>query len=202
VPEHRISPFDHPQRIVTALTYDLPIGKGRALNVNSKALDAVVGGWHLNSVYLYQIGAPLVWANGSTTSPGDYVFYGGAGSLPASYNNQETAITSSGTVLPAFNSGLFATSSSNTFEYHVRTFSSTFPNIRQAPFNEWDPSILKAFSFTERAYLQLRFEFFNVLNHPNFSAPASLSATAATFGEITSVANRPRTIQLGARFVF
>jgi len=50
--------------------------------------------------------------------------------------------------------------------------------------------------------LQLRFEFFNMLNHPNFSAPGTLSATSSAFGVITSVANRPRTIQLGARFVF
>jgi hypothetical protein len=29
-----------------------------------------------------------------------------------------------------------------------------------------------------------------------------LSATSTAFGVITAVANRPRTIQLGARFVF
>jgi hypothetical protein len=202
VPEKRISPFDHPQRIVTAITYDLPVGKGRALNINSKAINAVAGGWHVNSVFIYQIGAPLIWANGSSTSPGDYAFFGGAGSLPASFNNEQTAVTAANVVLPSFNTGLFATASASTFEYHIRTFSTTFPNIRQDAINEWDPSVLKAFSFTERAYLQLRFEFFNVLNHPNFSAPATLSATSSTFGEITSVANRPRTIQLGARFVF
>jgi hypothetical protein len=187
---------------VAAITYDLPVGKGLPVNVNSPVLNAIVGGWHLNSVYIYQVGAPLVWANGSTTSPGDYVFYGGPGVLPASFNNNQTAVTSSGTVLPAFNTALFATNSSNTFEYHIRTFSTTFDNIRQSPINEWDPSVLKAITLREKAYLQLRFEFFNVLNHPNFSAPATLSATSTTFGEITSAANRPRTIQLGARVVF
>jgi hypothetical protein len=201
-PERRISPFDHPQRIVAALTYDVPIGRGLALNVNSHLLNAIVGGWHLNSVYIYQIGAPLIWANGSTTSPGDYVFFGGPGALPASFNNQQANTTTAGVAIPAFNTSLFATNSSNAFAYHIRTFSTTFPNIRQDAINEWDPSVLKGFNFTERAYLQLRFEFFNVLNHPNFNAPASLSATSSSFGDITSVANRPRTIQLGARFVF
>ncbi len=202
MPEKRISPFDHTQHIVTAITYDLPVGKGRSLNVNSPVMNAIVGGWHLNSVYIYQVGAPLNWDNGSTTSPGDYAYFGGPGALPASFNNQETAIGANGQPIAAFNTGLFATASANTFEYHIRTFSTTFPNIRQAPINEWDPSVLKGFNITEKAYLQLRFEFFNVLNHPNFAAPASLSATATTFGQITSVANRPRTIQLGARFVF
>jgi hypothetical protein len=202
VPEKRTSPFDHPQRIVGLLTYDLPIGKGQALNINSRWLDAVAGGWHINSVYIYQIGAPLVWANGSTTSPGDYVFFGGSGALPASFNNQQANTTVSGGGIPAFNTSLFATNSNSTFEYHIRTFSSTFPNIRQDAINEWDPSVLKSFRFTEKAYLQLRFEFFNMLNHPNFAAPGTLSATSSSFGVITAVANRPRTIQLGARIVF
>jgi hypothetical protein len=200
--ERRISPFDHPQRIVMALTYDLPVGRGRAFNIQSRTLDAIVGGWHVNSVYIYQIGAPLNWDNGSTTSPGDYVFYGGPGSLPASLNNQQANTTTAGVALPAFNTGLFATNSASVFAYHIRTFSTTFPNVRQDAINEWDPSILKAFRFTEKSYLQLRFEFFNVLNHPNFAAPASLSATSSAFGAITAVANRPRTIQIGARFVF
>jgi hypothetical protein len=202
VPEKRISPFDHTQRIVAAIMYDLPVGKGQSLNVNSPVLNAIVSGWHLNSVYIYQVGAPIIWANGSTTSPGDYVFFGGPGTLPASYNNEQANTTAAGVALPAFNTGLFATNSNSTFEYHIRTFSSTFPNIRQDAINEWDPSVLKGFTFAEKAYLQLRFEFFNILNHPNFAAPASLSATSSSFGDITSVANRPRTIQLGARFVF
>jgi hypothetical protein len=202
VPEKRISPFDHPQRIVLALTYDLPVGRGQALNVNRRWLDAIVGGWHLNSVYTYQIGQPLNWDNGSTTTPGDYVFYGGPGALAASLNNRQANTTASGAALPAFNTSLFATNSANAFAYHIRTFSTTFPNIRQDAINEWDPSILKRFTTSEKTYLQLRFEFFNVLNHPNFAAPANMSATNSAFGVITAVANRPRTVQLGARFVF
>jgi hypothetical protein len=201
-PEKRISPFDHPQRIVLAATYDLPIGRNRALDIHSRALDAIVGGWHVNSVYIYQIGAPYNWDNGSTTSPGDYVYYGGPGALPASLNNAQANTTAAGVALPSFNTALFATSSTNAFAYHIRTFSTTFPNVRQYPINEWDPSVLKRFQTSEKTYLQLRFEFFNMLNHPNFSPPGTLSATSSAFGVITSVANRPRTTQLGARFVF
>ena len=161
-----------------------------------------MGDWHLNSIYNYQIGAPLNWDNGSTTSPGDYVYFGGAGALAASYNSRETQTTPGGTALSTFNTALFQTNSSNTFAYHIRTFSTTFSNIRQDALNEWDPSLLKKIYMKEKVYLQLRFEFFNVLNHPTFSAPGTLSATNAAFGVITSVANRPRTIQLGARLVF
>jgi len=201
VPEKRASPFDHTQRFVLAFTYDLPFGHNRPLNVNSRWLNAVVGGWTMNSVYIWQVGAPLVWVNGSTTTPGDYVYFGGPGALATGYNNRQVNTTTAGTALPAFNTSLFITNSANTFSYHIRTFSTTFDNLRQDGLNEWDPSILKRIQFKERMYLQLRFEFFNVLNHPTFTAP-NLQATSTSFGTITSVSNRPRTIQVGARFVF
>src|SRR5207248_2495473 len=52
--EKRISPFDHPLRFVTAVNYDLPVGRGRLLNIESRLLDEVVGGWSINGVYTYQ----------------------------------------------------------------------------------------------------------------------------------------------------
>jgi hypothetical protein len=201
VPEKRVSPFDHPQRFVAAVSYDLPIGHGRAVNLRSRWLDAIAGGWHLNSVYTFQTGAPLVWVNGSTTTPGDYVFFGGPGALAASYSNRYTETSVNGTALPSFDTTQFATNSANAFAYHIRTFSTTFPNLRQDGLNEWDPSMLKNFYVTEKAYFQLRFEVFNILNHPTFGAP-NLQATGGQFGVITTQANRPRTVQAGARFVW
>ena len=64
--------------------------------------------------------------------------------------------------------------------------------------------MLKDFAFTDKAYLQLRFESFNTLNHAVFAAPNVSSATASNFGYVTAVAanSQPRQIQLGARIVF
>ena len=199
-PEKRISPFDHTLRFVTAISYDLPIGRNRAVDIRSRWLDALVGGWHVNSVYTWQTGAPLAWMNGSTTTPGDYVYFGGPGALSA-INNRQANTTATGVAIPAFDTSLFVTNASNTFAYHIRTFSTTFPNVRQDGLNEWDPSLLKKFDIREQTYFQLRFECFNVLNHPTFSAP-NLQATNAQFGVINSVSNRPRTMQIGARLVF
>ena len=102
---------------------------------------------------------------------------------------------------PRSASSVFVTASANTFQYHIRTFSTTFSNLRADGINQYDPSLSKRFLFGEKASLQIRFEAFNALNHPVSSAP-STTATNSAFGEITSSANRFRTIQLGARVVF
>ncbi|MGB9454410.1 MAG: hypothetical protein WCB12_00065 [Bryobacteraceae bacterium] len=66
---------------------------------------------------------------------------------------------------------------------------------------QWDPSLLKRFTITEKASLQLRLEAYNVLNRPTFAAPSTTASNSA-FGTITATANRFRTIQLGGRIVF
>jgi hypothetical protein len=87
------------------------------------------------------------------------------------------------------------------FQFHLRTLPTTFSSLRQDGQNNFDASIIKRFSVAEQAYLQFRFEAFNVLNHPTFGAP-NLQVTSANFGVINTQANRPRQLQLGVRFVF
>jgi hypothetical protein len=190
--EKRISPFDHPNHFVLAATYELPFGKGQRFDIEPHWANLIAGGWVLNGIYTYETGAPIVWSNGSTNTPGDYVFYGGPGALTVDPSQ------TSGT---AFNTALFATNSSNTFAYHLRTFSTTFPDLRADGLNNFDTSLLKQFNVTESMYLQLRLEAFNVFNHPEFNAP-NVTATNGSFGEITSQLNRSRALQIGARFVF
>ena len=85
-----------------------------------------------------------------------------------------------------------------------RTLPQTLSWVRQDGFNNSDVSILKNFNLIEGAYLQLRFETFNTLNHPVFAAPNVSSATASNFGYITAVTanSLPRQVQLGARIAF
>lgn len=63
-----------------------------------------------------------------------------------------------------------------------------------------DSSLTKSFRITERQRAELRFEFFNVLNHTNFSAPSS-SYNSATFGIIQRAAD-PRILQFAAKYAF
>ena len=191
-PEKRISAFDHPNRFVVGSSYELPIGKGKAWNLESRWASLLLGGWRVNGIYSYQTGAPLQWVNGSTTTIGDYVYVGG----PLNLNNRQANPNT-----PAFNTGAFLTSSTQVFQYHIRTFSTTFPEFRSDGINNLDASVLKQFNVSERAYFQLRGEVFNTLNHPTFASP-NMTANNSGFGTITQQANRPRQLQLGARFVF
>ena len=55
--------------------------------------------------------------------------------------------------------------------------------------------------FERSQYLDLRFEAFNALNHPQFSAPGSVQGSS-TFGQITSTNSDNRDLQIAAKYVF
>lgn len=78
-----------------------------------------------------------------------------------------------------------------------------------------DLSLMKRFLFTESRFLQVRFEAFNALNHPNFGDPnftmtsnqidpATLQAIPGTgsFGKITSTRLDMRELQVSLKIVF
>jgi len=87
-------------------------------------------------------------------------------------------------------------------------------------FKNFDFSIAKNFTFGEQYRLQLRAEFFNILNHPNFANPYGgqngfglNDPSAASFGcgcatpDIAAAnpaigSGGPRSVQLAAKFVF
>src|SRR5438270_6513979 len=58
--EHGISSNDTPQRLVAAVIIELPFGRDRWIGGGmNRVLDAIVGGWALNTVTTFQSGQPL-----------------------------------------------------------------------------------------------------------------------------------------------
>jgi hypothetical protein len=86
-------------------------------------------------------------------------------------------------------------------------------NILRLPgINNWDMSLFKNTRITERVNTQLRFEFFNVWNHTQWSgvnlgiSPANpgdpvTSGTRGTTGQVNSTRD-PRNLQLGLKIMF
>ncbi|MBI2686623.1 MAG: TonB-dependent receptor [Acidobacteria bacterium] len=65
----------------------------------------------------------------------------------------------------------------------------------------WDFALFKEFTPREHHRIQFRFEAFNFLNTPQFSAP-SRSLGAADFGRIGSTVVNNREMQLGLKYIF
>ncbi|HEY3837827.1 MAG TPA: hypothetical protein VGL72_14700, partial [Bryobacteraceae bacterium] len=180
---------DFPQHLAVTATYDLPFGNGRWIGKDVNRLtDELIGGWQLAGVYMWESGTALNWGNVIYT--GNWHDFNNA-----AHNYQH-----------AFNTSVFDTRTKdangnvvqpNAFNYR------TFPMyaLRSDPSNNLDCSLLKNVSVTESTKLQLRFEAYNALNHPQFSSP-NVSPTSSSFGVSTGQANTPRVLQLGARYVF
>jgi hypothetical protein len=211
-PTHRISPFDHTYHFTTGGTYELPFGRGKMFNFGGNHLmDEIFGGFVVNGIYQFQTGPPIEFSADIPLMPGATL---------ASITNQTRNTSPAGSGTPALNTAAFVTGSATScptsgacdgtqfingqYTFHYRTLPQTLSTVRSDGFNNLDASLLKDFHFTEKTYLQLRFETFNTLNHAVFAAPNVSSATASNFGYITAVAanSQPRQIQLGGRFVF
>jgi hypothetical protein len=91
--------------------------------------------------------------------------------------------------------------------------------LRATAFKEWNFSVFKSTAITERVDMQIRAEFFNLLNHPNFANPVlpnydadpsnnsngyyALSATGDVgVGNPFLGGGGPRGIQFSAKFTF
>ena len=181
-PEKRIGASSRPLREVLAVSWELPIGRGKRFGVNSRIGNAVIGGWAMNGTLTLQEGAPIAWGN--------VIYYGGPLNLQS---HQPDGLT--------FNTSAFNTVSSQQLANNIRTFNTQFNKLRADPAKNLDLSVLKKFSLGERRYLQLRFESFNITNRVTFSAP-NVTPTSASFGMITAQANTPRRSQVGARIVW
>lgn len=99
-----------------------------------------------------------------------------------------------------------STSSTPAFQLHnVFALNSVRPrmeSVRSHTHPLVDVSMFKVFKLHESQTLEIRGEFFNVLNTPNFGGPGT-SPGSSTYGVVTlTEANDPRLAQLTARFNF
>ncbi len=177
-----------------SFTYELPFGKGKALLASSgKAMDAVVGGWSFNAISIYQTGFPLQL----TQSPDNNSLFGfgmqrpnATGITPVTQGSVESRLNN------YINPAAFSLAPALTFGNVARTIGMRGPG--QA---NWDLSLFKIFSITERFKGQFRTGLLNAFNTPLFNAPSTTYGTAG-FGAINSQANFSRMLELGIRLFF
>jgi len=193
--EHGIASSDATHRLTTAVMLDVPIGRGRWIGSGmNNVLDAIVGGWSLDTFLTLQSGQPIAIINSnSRLTDGNQRPDVICSQLRTGISYHEAA--SSG--LPYLNQDCFSDPGDNIPGNAPRHFS----NLRGDGIRNVDMSLTKEFRIREHAQLQIRAEMFNVANHQRFAFPDNGSGDGS-FGTVTSTRNNYRRMQFGARFQF
>ncbi len=191
---------DSPNVLHLSGTGEIPYGRGRRFGAHANGFaDAVLGGWSANWILTAQNGFPgTVGCISSTTAdfgcvaflvPGQplYLNSGPHGINeflnPAAFSQPPAATTIGQTD--------YAPLGGKAAQFHGPSF------------NNLDFSAFKQFHVSEKRYFELRGEFFNVFNHPNFgNSFSTLNFTNANFSQITGLVSNfvPREAQVALKF--
>jgi hypothetical protein len=189
--ERARSSHDVQQRMVTSALWDLPFGKGRQMNIENPVANAIAGGWQLSTIFTLQSGFPITVTNGQDTSNTGAFF-----DRPNSTGTSARLDRGEQDPQRFFNTGAF-TRNLNGTHGNVGRNTLTGPGIIG-----WDFSALKNFNLaSDTRFLQLRFEWFNFPNHPNWGNP-NANISSGGFGQITGTRTNMRQLQVGLKLNF
>ncbi len=189
--ERSLSPYDQTHRLVTSFTYELPIGKGKAVGASWNGwMNAFFGQWQINGIASLNSGITQQFNVPANTSNS----FGG-GQRPDS-NGREAKLDSPG-ILQWFDTSAFTIPAQYTFGNVGRIH----PSIRSDRVENIDFSVFKNFKIRERMAVQFRAEWFNFANHPIFGDP-NTTVGNVNFGRVLGTANGPRQTQLALKFLF
>ncbi|HEX2663549.1 MAG TPA: carboxypeptidase regulatory-like domain-containing protein [Candidatus Acidoferrum sp.] len=192
------SEFDIRQRLVMSYNYQIPFTK-RFHGWKKYLLD----GWSQSGIFSTQTGLPTtVYAapiNGITD-----LLLNGTNNGGASVN---TAVDGDATQLhpvPFFANYTVPASLPVSEPLLEHNGTSGRNHLRLDGITDYDAAFSKQFKFTEGKYLQIRWETFNVLNHPNFAGYINTFGTGAgsQFNTYTTTSTNARQMQLSGRFIF
>jgi hypothetical protein len=189
-----VSAEDVSQRLVLSYVWDLPFGKGKRFGSQWPGwLAYTLGNWQLNGIATFAAGTPL-----EITAPNTSQSFSDVQRPNLSGNPALSSSRPLGDKLARwFDTTVFIQPAPFTFGNGPRTL----PNVRSDGTSNLDFSLFKIFPVDERRFLQLRGEFLNLTNTPEFGLPGRTLA-AAGFGLIGNQANAPRQVQLALRLVF
>ena len=194
-PERGNSDFDVRQRLVMNYSWQLPFGRG-AKHWSEGAVGKVLEGWDVSGISTFSGGLPYdIFTNEDTQHTGF--------AARPDYNPSATVTPSSN---PRTQTGPLV----GYFSYPAFGSAGNIGrNVFRGPgINNTDFVITKRISLSERARLDLRFEFYNLFNRVQFNQPDNSIADGTGFGQSTSEYVRPdfttgaRQIQLALKLTF
>jgi len=176
------------QNLTISFLYNLPFGNGQRFGTDLHGpAQALLGGWSVNGIAalhsVFGLGETMATSQSGTS-------FGNRPNIVANCS----AATNPGPK-QWFNLSCFSAPAVGVLGNAPRTL---FYGPGRA---NLDLSIYKTTQIHERLGMQFRSEFFNVLNHTQFSTPATAFG-AATFGTITSTVYSSRQIQFAMKLIF
>ena len=176
--------FDVPHRVAISYVYELPV------KPKNKVANAILGNWATAGVLTFDNGLPFslfLTTDNENTGSGIWTQFPNLVGDPKAVSEktpQKWFNTAAFAVPPAF------------------TVGNAGKNILRADgFENFDFSVFKRWPFQESRHVELRGEFFNLLNHTNFGYPGSFLATPQ-FGQVASTRNPGRQVQVGLKIRF
>jgi len=187
--------FDVRKRFTLSGTYELPLGHNKKFGSGwHPVVDGVLGGWSLNYIFTMQDGFPFSVFDPAQRFPNRIC----DGNLPSDQRTPdrwfdikcfptktpETVTLPDGNTLTVLNGN-------------------ASPNVITGPgLKNLDLGIHKSIGITEGKRLEIRFEAFNALNHPNYLAPALNIFFATESGAKLTRVRDMRDIQVAIKFSF
>jgi hypothetical protein len=195
--------WDSPNRFSLAWNYEFPgydQGKGFVGRATS--------GWQLSGTTIIQNGNPITVSTNAPFAPlknaaGQFIGYApNSGDYNADGDNRDYPDVVSyayKTSRQDYLKGIFTSAN-----FAQPAFGSEgnehYAAFRAPGFQQWDAALLKNTTFYESVSFQLRFEFFNLFNHPNL-INVDVNLPDGNFGSATGQAV-PRFIQIGGKLTF
>jgi Carboxypeptidase regulatory-like domain len=189
------SQFDVRNRVVLSYNYDLPFGNG--FHGWKKYL---FGGWSQSGIFSSQSGLPTTIFAAPIDGISDLLLNGtnnGNTAVNTAVDGDATQLHS----VPFFNTYTVPTTLPVSEPLLEHNGTSGRDHLRLDGQTDFDAAFSKRIRFTEHKYLQIRWESFNLLNHPNFAGYQNIFG-GSQFNTYTSTATNARQMQLSARFIF
>ncbi len=205
--DHGPSIYDARHRFVVSYTYEIPSIR----HFDNFAAKRFFDGWRMSGITTFQSGFPLDVFDGNFLSLActGSAFY----QCPDVPNVASSAVYVDPHTSKFVNTATDPTNKTsldhylfnpNTFAQEAAgTFGNAGRNLLRGPgIANFDWGFYKDTTITERARLELRFEFFNLFNHTQFNPSGTTTDISSTdFGRILR-ARDPRLIQLAAKIYF
>jgi carboxypeptidase family protein len=193
------SALDHRQTFNGSLLYDLPFGHGKRFATGGGAVDKIVGGWQVNTIF--------------SASTGSYFSVIGSGN----HSGGDTIANLVGDPFANLGPGKFLNVNAFTHPDQGQPGTACVTNLAGNPvcwgntgrnhfigpgYVRTDLSLFKNTKLTERVSLQIGLEAFNLLNQDNALVPNNNINDTNGFGTFTNTFLPPRTMQYRAKIIF